>query len=100
MVIACYLPPGYEKKHGEAAVEFLVDTVSAMKRRFQNPYIVLAGDFNQWKGEEAVADHADFKEVPVGLTRGSRSIDRVFLNFERSVCKAGTQGRRLQEERL
>ena len=74
VVIACYLPPGYEKKRGEAAVDFLADTISIMKRRFQNPYIVLAGDFNQWKGEEAVADHADFKEVLVGLTRGKRSV--------------------------
>ena len=48
------------------------------------------GDFNQWDIKEALQDFADVKEVNVGPTRGSRSIDRIFLNMTRAVVESGT----------
>lgn len=38
----------------------------------------------------AVADFADITEVKVGLTRGRKAIDRIFVNIIRSVSKCGT----------
>ena len=52
--------------------------------------MVVAGDFNQWRIDNALANFADIKEVPVGCTRGSRAIDRIFLNMKRSVKEYGT----------
>ena len=51
---------------------------------------MIAGDFNQWKIGEAVGDLVDVREVFIGPTRGSRSIDRIFVNFSRSVVESGT----------
>ena len=90
MVLACYLPPGYPKKRGEDALEYINDTIVHVKRRFKDPYIVLAGDFNQWNIGEAVLDFPDIREAQVGATRGSRSIDRIFTNLTRSITESGT----------
>ena len=92
VVIGCYLPPSYNTTRGEAALEFISDTVTEVKKRFKDPYILLAGDFNQWEVGEAVLDHADIGEVDLGPTRGGRSIDRVLLNVGRSVVDYGTLG--------
>ena len=88
VVLACYLPPNYDRERGCRAADFVVDLIIRMKRRFKVPYIVTAGDFNQW--ELDLADLADMEEVPVGLTRGSRSIDKIFTNVPRKVVEAGT----------
>ena len=66
------------------------EIVVQMKIKFQDPYLILAGDYNQWKVEEYLADFVDLKEEEVGPTRGRRSIDRFFVNFKRSVVESGT----------
>ena len=48
IVVACYLPPNMTRVKGAAALDFIEETVIAMKRRFKDPYLVIAGDFNQW----------------------------------------------------
>ena len=42
--------------------------------------IIVAGDFNQWDIKAVLDDYVDIVEIDVGNTRGSRSIDRVFVN--------------------
>ena len=88
--VAAYLPPGYTKTKGEKALEFISDTVVDLKRRYNDPYIIVGGDFNQWNIEEALLDFADIREVDVGNTRGDRSIDKIFTNAARSVISSGT----------
>ena len=82
IVVACYLPPTYVPVRGKAALCYIRDIVTQIKRNYRSPYIVIAGDFNNWRLEEALADFVDLTEAPVGPTRGSRSIDRLFSNFE------------------
>ena len=90
VIIACYLPPGYCRQRGGEALIYIEDAVMEMKRKYADPYIVVAGDFNQWKIGEGLADFVDIKEVPVGMTRGNKAIDRLFTNASRSVVEAGT----------
>ena len=61
-----------------------------MKRRFHDPQLVVAGDFNQWKIDCALQDFADIKEVLVGNTRKNKSIDRIFISMSRAVTASGT----------
>ena len=51
---------------------------------------MIAGDFNQWPIQDAVKDFSDIVEVDVGHSRGTRSIDRTFINFSRSLKASGT----------
>ena len=61
-VVACYLPPGYSKERGNRALSYLEDVVVQIKRKFQDPYIIIAGNFNQWKVQESVSNFVDIKE--------------------------------------
>ena len=90
VVVAAYIPPGYDSLRGKGALDFIENTIIEVKRRFTDPYIVVAGDFNQWKVESCLANFGSLKEIEVGNTRGNRAIDRVFLNFGRSVTESGT----------
>ena len=83
-IVACYLPPNYSKQRADFALGCISDAVAELKRRYSHPYLIVTGDFNQWRIDETLQDYVDISEVKVGPTRGSRSIDRIFLNVSRS----------------
>ena len=90
VVVACYVPPTYKKKQAQEALEYISEVVLEVKRKFNDPFIMVAGDFNQWKINETLADYSDLREVVVGATRGNRDIDKMFTNMSRSVIASGT----------
>ena len=90
VVVGCYLPPTYSASEGAAALDRVTQAVIEIKRRFRSPYIIVAGDFNQWEVDKALIDFIDLVEADVGPTRGSRSIDRIFSNFGGSIGSAYT----------
>ena len=90
VVIAAYMPPGDPVQRGRSCLKHISEMVSEAKRRFSEPMIVVSGDFNQWPIGNALADYVDLVEVDVGPTRGSRSIDRIFLNLGSAVVSKGT----------
>ena len=90
MVIGCYLPPNYKTARGRRALDFVASCVTQVKRKYDDPFIVMAGDFNQWDVGEVLADFVDLHEAGCGPTRDGRSIDRLFTNFEESITEAGT----------
>ena len=90
ITIACYLPPNYSVPRGKAALAYIVDIVLEVKRRYKDPFLVVAGDFNQWRVDQALAEFPDMTEADVGPTRKDRCIDRIFTNFNRSVKASGT----------
>ena len=90
VVIACYIPPNYDRKRGAGAINFVRDCITNSKKHYKDPYILLAGDFNQWAVEEAVVEYPDMMEILFGSTRESRSIDRFFTNVGSLVPESGT----------
>ena len=90
VVIGCYLPPNYTVGKARKAMDFIAGCITNVKRKLSDPFIVLAGDFNQWKIEEVIADFMDISEAPVGPTRNGRAIDRVFTNFPGHITGAAT----------
>ena len=80
LILACYLPPG--------CLDYIEDLVIKLKRKYSDPYIVVAGDFNQWKIQEVMANFPDLLEARVGPTRGDRHLDRLFSNMD--ISCAGT----------
>ena len=90
VVIGVYLPPNVTPVRAESCLQFLSDAVLEMKRRFSDPWLFVAGDFNQWRVQDYLRDYVDMVEIPVGNTRGGCAIDRTFCNLSRSVEEAGT----------
>ena len=89
-VISCYAPPNLPPDRAKNLLEYLSDVVCEAKRTYEDCLVVLSGDFNQWPAQEVVEDHPDLSEVECGPTRGVRSIDRSFVNFNRSIVESGT----------
>ena len=81
IVVACYVPPTYSGRRGNDFLAYLTDLMLGLKRKYRDPYIYVAGDFNQWDLASALADYGDLEEAPLGPTRGNRCIDRVFHNM-------------------
>ena len=88
-VLACYMPPNLLAAKAASCLEYIEELVIEMKRRLKDPYIVVCGDFNQWKLPEALQEFRDLKEVNVGPTRGDKAIDRTFTNFAK-ITEAAT----------
>ena len=90
VVLACYVPPNCGKAKAESTLEFIMESVALLKRKFKDPYLVVAGDFNQWKIGQALEDYVDISEVEVGHTRKDKKIDRIFVNVSRKIKESGT----------
>ena len=90
VVIAAYIPPNYLVPRGAACLEYIESLVIDLKNKYRDPYIVIAGDFNQWEIGDALCEFPDLREVHVGPTRGDRAIDRLFCNMTRGMTSSGT----------
>ena len=88
LVIACYLPPGDNAQRGNGCLDYIEDLIIRLKRKYSDPYLVIGGDFNQWKIHDVVANFPEILEAQVGPTRGSRCLDRIFSNLD--VTSAGS----------
>ena len=90
VVLAVYIPPNYLVPRGRQCLEYIETCVMEVKNKFRDPYIVVAGDVNQWDLSSALQEFPDLSEVAVGPTRGDREIDRLFCNMTRGVTESGT----------
>jgi hypothetical protein len=68
-------------------MQFIIDLAHEGKRTRRDPEIVVTGDFNQFEIDRALRDHLDVKEVKIGPTRGTRSIDRFFSTYKSRVVE-------------
>ena len=84
-VVGCYMPPNIRAAESAEFLQLLVDVLHEAKRRFSDPYLVIAGDFNQFNVKQALEEHRELKEVATGPTRGRRTIDKAFTNFHRRI---------------
>ena len=88
-VIAAYIPPSYSVPRGKACLQHINNLVLEIKRKSNEPYIVVAGDFNQWNIAESLEDYPDISEVPSPPTREDRKIDLIFTNWCEDIHDSG-----------
>ena len=88
--VTCYLPPNTGKKEAEDCLGYIAGAVVDLKKKYSSPFIIIAGDFNQWDIGDHLAEFSDFREVDVGPTRADRQINRIFSNFGHSVTESRT----------
>jgi hypothetical protein len=81
VIIAAYMPPSMNADQSKECMQYLVDLLHEAKQVCDSPHIYVAGDFNQFQVQDALAEHADLKEVKLGKTRGNRAIDRSSQTF-------------------
>ena len=57
VVFACYIPPSYDTARGKKCLEYISDMVCVSMRKYNDPYIIVSGDFNQWDIQNQLADY-------------------------------------------
>ena len=88
VTIGCYIPPGLTVPVGKKCLDYVTDVVLQTRRKYRDPYLVVAGDFNQWDINSALLEYPDITEADVGPTRGTRCLDKIFVSFGESVKTA------------
>lgn len=89
-IISAYIPPNYTTMRAASAQEYISDVVGEIKRQFNDCWIFLAGDFNQWGISTITNEHNDIKLVRTEPTRGNLTIDLCCTNFHRSITESYT----------
>jgi hypothetical protein len=85
VVIGVYLPPKMTANQTKEALENVCLAVLKVKEEFQNPYIVIGGDFNGRNFEDSISDYPDLSVLITGPTRGSATLDKVACNMIEEV---------------
>lgn len=90
--ISAYIPPNYPVARGRACIQHINNLVLDIKRNSNScpPYILIAGDFNQWPVGESLEDFPELQEVQTPPTRENRHIDKMFMNFPDDINDSGT----------
>ena len=79
-MVAVYIPPNYSVPRVNGCLDYVENLLVDIKARYQDPYVIVAGDFNQWQIPQALSEFPDLTEIDVGPTRADRKIDRIFCN--------------------
>ena len=88
--IAVYIPPWYNAYQNRSVLDFISESITAIKRKYNNPHIIVAGDFNQGKIRDSVKKHPDIKVIPNEATRNNEELDQVATSLWDVVVDKGT----------
>lgn len=84
-IIVAYIPPGYTVPRWNACLRHIADLVLTIKNQHENPFILVAGDFNQWKVGSCLAEFSNMEEVSTSPIWGRRKIDKIFTNWAKHI---------------
>ena len=89
LAIVAYVPPDYNADDNRAFLSYLCDTIMELKKKFDNPYIFIGGDFNRRDLGGAIKDYRDLRIIRTPPTRGAATLDLIATNTHGSVIEAG-----------
>ena len=90
VVINVYIPPWYNAQQNRSLLSYTNDVVLALKNKYENPYIVMGGDFNKRDFKAAVQEHPEIKPIKTGPTRNNAVLDILGTNFNELLLDSGT----------
>ena len=81
MTIVAYIPPSYDAEQTSDCLEYITLVLQIVKSRYESPYILLGGDFNQKPLWKVLVEFHDLKAIRTAPTRGTRDLDKLVTNF-------------------
>ena len=81
LTIAAYLPPKYSTEYKREFLAFLCDAILTLKNKYNDPYVIIAGDFNRRNLSEAIKDYPEIKPIKTSPTRGLEVLDIIATNM-------------------
>ena len=81
VVFVCYLPPKMSSGVLDSFCSALSDGIELVKDKFDDPFIIITGDFNKKSIDPAICDFPDIQLVPPVPTRGNACLDLTYCNL-------------------
>ena len=85
-VFSLYIPPNQKMTKTKEMMECLADGIEKIKLEYNDPYIVIGGDFNG-RNITATDDFPDLKIIQTGPTRKNKVLDIIITNIELSLAR-------------
>ena len=89
LAVAAYIPPSYNANENKGCLEHICDVIISLKNRYNDPYVILGGDFNKREIIKAIREFKDIKVIKTGPTRGRSTLD-IFASNLQDIKEAGT----------
>ena len=89
LVISAYIPPNASAETNKSFLSYVCDVILAQKAKYNDPYVILAGDFNRRDVNQATRDFPDMKIVKTPPTRGRATLDIISTNLIAGLKDAG-----------
>lgn len=87
-VLAVYASTRLNATKARELLTLVNDAIHKIKSTNGNPYILIAGDFNNWPEERAFEDFDDIITIQTPPTRGSATLDITATSFNHHLVKA------------
>ena len=65
------------------------DAIIHIKNKYNDPFIIVRGDFNKTDIKRALSDHSDITQILTEPTRGTSVLDIIATNFNDLVVDSG-----------
>ena len=89
VVLAVYVPPWYNSDQNKSLYKYTNDSLMVLKSKYEDPYIVVCGDFNRRDFKLATREYPDIKPVTTEATRGNTVLDIIGTNMNASLIDQG-----------
>ena len=86
-VFLMYFPPKLKAADVRECLKSISEKIARLKLSNSNPYILLAGDVNQFPVDEAIIDHNDINLLRTPPTRGNACLDILASNFNEEITE-------------
>ena len=90
VVLAIYIPPWYNADQNRSLFKYTNDAIMALKIKYEDPYFMVAGDFNRRDFRLATNEYPDIKSITTGPTRGDAVLDVIGSNMNDTIIDCGT----------
>lgn len=65
------------------------DIIMAIKNKYNDPYLIIGGDFNRRNLKEATREYPEVRQIITGPTRADATLDIIATNFNDSLEDSG-----------
>ena len=89
-LLVAYVLPWYNADQMRSFYRATNDALMAIKNKYSNPYVLVAGDFNRRSFTEEFREYPEIKVIPSGPTRQGAVLDIMGSNFNYLLFDQGT----------
>ena len=89
LALCLYIPPWYDADLNNRCLDHVNQVIRSLRNKYQEPYLVLAGDMNRREIRRAISGQTDLKPVLTDPTRGRHVLDIVVTSFNEYLEIAG-----------